>query len=247
MCDPMTIGSMAVGLAGTAANTIGQMNAQQKQEDEYAKWVDYQKRIQQQETQRQEEMRGKAEVARQQGVEDVSAQNQAALQTEEAGRLGDLYSEQGAGATMAPAAAADAALAGQQGASGDLFQQDLARGIADAARSAKQRIGALATVNSFGGSFGGLGTVNPLNQARSGSEIDFANDLRRGSLAAFETEKAVPPKQIEYTPSPFADLAGALFSVGSQGLGGKLSSVFGGAVKPKIKPPAGTGGLLGHV
>ena len=45
MCDPLTLGSLAIGAAGTAANSIGQARAARKQEDEYNKWADYQKTI----------------------------------------------------------------------------------------------------------------------------------------------------------------------------------------------------------
>lgn len=247
----MTLGSLAIGAAGTVANSVGQMNAANKQEQEYDKWVDYQKRIREQENQRQEEFRQKAETARAQGVEDISAQNQTKEQADEAARLADLYSEQGAVTpTAVPIAAADAALAGQQGASGE-FHEDLARRLADATRSAKDRIGALAAVSSFGNSFGGLGTVNPINQAKAGSVIDQFNEERRGSLAAYNTEAALQPKQISYS-NPFGDIASSLLGFGAQGLGkqlgsGGISSIFSNTVKPKVKAPVGTGGLLGHV
>ena len=61
MCDPLTLGALAIGAAGTAANSIGQAKAQKKQEAEYNQWAQNQKKIRAQENVRQEELRGKAE------------------------------------------------------------------------------------------------------------------------------------------------------------------------------------------
>lgn len=255
MCDPLTLGALAIGAAGTAANSIGQASAQKKQESEYNRWAQNQKKIRTQETARQEELRGKAEVAREQGVADISAENQTALQQAEAARLAAEMTgggQQPAANPMAPASVADERLTGSSG-GGEVFQTDLAKKLSDAAASAKQRIGALATVNSYGGSFGGLGTVNPINQQQAGSGIDLANEMRRGSLGAYGAERNVDPKQITYS-NPVADVASQFLGVGLQGagslaaggagaglgggaLGSGLGSWLSSAVKPKPKLP----------
>jgi hypothetical protein len=128
-------------------------------------------------------------------------------------------------------------LSGQQY-GGDVFQSDLAKKLSDAAASAKQRIGALATVGSYGGSFGGLGTINPINQAASGAGIDLQNEKRRGSLAAYGTERAVDPQQIAYS-NPIADVASGFLGAGMQGVGQAaankgLGGIFGKALTPKL-------------
>lgn len=252
MCDPLTLGALAVGAAGTAANSVGQAKAARKQEEAYNQWAANQKKIRANENVRQDELRGQAQASQQQGVADISADAQAKAQAEEQARLAALLSEQGAvkptGTPTAPAAVADAALSGQQY-GGEVFQSDLARGIADAAASAKQRIGALATVQSYGGSYGGLGTRNPLVQQEAGSGIDLANAGRKGSLGAYESERAVDPMQISYS-NPVADVASQFLGVGLQGLGGmgaggtglgggagasSLGKVFSSAFRPKAK------------
>ena len=229
MCDPLTLGALAVGAAGTAANSIGQAKAARKQEETYNQWAESQKRNRANENVRQEELRGKAEAAQQKGVADISAEAQAKAQAEEEARLAALLSEQGdvrpTGTPTAPGAVADAALSGQQS-GGEVFQSDLARGIADAAASAKQRIGALATVQSYGGSYGGLATRNPLVQQEAGSGIDLANAGRKGSLGAYQTEQAVDPMQIEYS-NPIADIASSFLGVGLQGAGDLAAGGFG--------------------
>jgi hypothetical protein len=255
MCDPLTIGALAIGAAGTAANSIGQAKAMKKQESEYNQWAQYQKNIRAQENVRQEGLRGEAEAARQKGVQDISAESQAAAQTEEQARLQSLLAGEGAvtptpTATI-PTSVADSALLSGSGGGGEVFQTDLAKKLSDAASSAKQRIGALATVGSYGGTWGGLGTRNPLEQREAESGIGMANEKRRGSLSAYGTERNVDPAQISYS-NPIADVASQFLGVGMSGLGGamagggglgggSLGKIFGGAFKPKsfaaLHPP----------
>lgn len=101
---------------------------------------------------------------------------------------------------------------------GDYFQADLASKLARAARGARGQINALAKISSYGGSYGGLGTVNPLILQNSGDAIDFRNNMRRGDLAVWEAEKAIPATQYTYKASPASSLAG-LFGAGMKGLG----------------------------
>src|SRR5262245_17147838 len=208
VCDPLSlsIASTVAGIAGSAVNSMGAMKAQKQQQREVQQWQQQQRANRQAESQRQEEMRQEAEKAQQKGVEDVSGEAQAKRQSEEEARLAQYLQGQGDASTAtpeagAPVAEADAALSGQSG--GDAgFKSELASKINDATKNAKQRIGALARVSSFGESFGGLGTTNPLLQQAAGSAIDAQNEFRRGSLGAFQVEQAVDPVQVTYTPSP---------------------------------------------
>jgi hypothetical protein len=258
MCDPLTLGALAIGAAGTAANSIGQAKAMKKQEKEYNAWASYQKQIRGQENVRQEDLRKQAETSRQQGVQAISAEQQQAAQAAEQERLAALMTGEGdlqpTPNPTVPLSVADPTLSGSSG-GGEVFQSDLAKKLSDAAASAKQRIGALATVNSYGGSYGGLGTVNPLAQQESGSGIDLANEMRRGSLSAYGTERNVDPKQISYS-NPIADIASQFLGVGLQGIGGamagggglgggSLSKIFGRATKfPAAPKTAGSVGLF---
>lgn len=249
MCDPLTLGALAVGTAGTVANTMGQQSALQKQEDEYNQWAELQRTNRAAETARQEEYRQSADAARQKGVEEISAENQKAQQAAEEERLkaylaGEAQTSTPNPDTEAATSVADARLTGTTG-GGDVFQSDLAKQLSDATASAKQRIGALARVQSYGGSEKGLGTVNPLAQAEAGAGIDQYNDYRRGSLGAYDTERAVEPKQISYS-NPIAEIASGFLGAGMQGLGSSLAggtglgSLFGSAstVVPQVTLPA---------
>lgn len=101
---------------------------------------------------------------------------------------------------------------------GDVFQRDLAYKLNQAARGARGQINALARLSSYGNSYGGLGTMNPLILENSGNAIDFQNNFRRGDLAVYEVEKAIPARQYQYKQSPASALGGML-GAGAKGLG----------------------------
>jgi len=244
VCDPTLIGvasalSTVVGTAGSLANAAGMRKAQKKQEDEVHIWQQQQKKDRAAEQIRQEQSRQEADKARVAGLDALSADEQNKRQAEEEDRLGKFLQGQGDAAMAtpeagAPIATADSAmLSGQQG--GDtVASNDLAKKISEAASGAGQRIKSLAKVSSFGDSFGGLQTVNPMLQAATGGEIDKFNEFRRGSLGAFGTERAVEPVQVSYTPSPLADIFSTALSAGAQGLG----SAYGGAGYPAAPAPS---------
>lgn len=239
MCEPLTIlslASTAAGLAGTAANYAGQNKALKQQEQEYNNWVKYQQQIRNQENVRQEDMRAKADVARQEGLTAISADEQARRQAEEEARLTPYLQGDGQVANREPDAPTnvnDRTLSGASGGS-PVFQEDLAKRIAGATAAARQRIAAMARVSSYGESFGGLGTENPILQQRAGAGIDRQNEGRRGSLAAYGTEGKVDPVQIKYNPSAFAQFAPTLLSLGTQGLGNSLAGTLGKAAAPTV-------------
>jgi hypothetical protein len=250
MCDPATLAiasaaSTAIGAAGSVGSSMAARSAQKKQANEVASWTAQQKQFRQQEQGRQEELRQGAEQAQQQGLEQMSGENQAKRQADEEARLtsylqGDQQNaQQETGG--APISVADKTLTGQSGGD-EMFKTDLAKKINEATTGAKQRLAALAKVSSYGDSFGGLGTTNPLVQASAGSAIDRQNEFRRGSLGAYNTERAIDPVQVTYTPSPMADVFSTALSLGSQGLGnaagegGGVSSLFGKGQKVTDAP-----------
>lgn len=265
MCDPsmMAIASLAstvVGTAGSMANAASQRSAQKKQQAEVSAWQQQQKKNRDAEQVRQEGLRQEADKARVAGLESVSGEAQTKRQAEEEARLAQ-YLAGNADASVAtpegsaPVAAADTAmLSGQQG--GDaLVQTDLAKKISEASSNASQRIGALAKVSSFGESFGGLGTMNPLLQAEAGQGIDMFNEFRRGNMGSLALKQAVEPVQVSWSPSPLADIFSTALSVGSQGLGtayggnnvfpsAPTASGFQGPPKPLPKQYAGGGYLF---
>ena len=111
---------------------------------------------------------------------------------------------------------------------GDVFQSDLAYKLNQAARGARGQINALARLSSYGGSYGGLGTVNPLILQNSSDAINMQNNFRKGDLDVWRAESAIPASQYQYKQSPFAALGGLLGS-GAKGLGSAAGGGGGGA------------------
>jgi hypothetical protein len=228
MCDPtvIAIGSTVAGIAGQAANMMGQSAAQNKQKQAYDEWAANQQKIRQEQQVQQEQERQKADAARVQGLDAVSADAQKQNQASEQARLTSYLQGQTQQATPQPSSATSVAdktlLSGQQ--SGDAtFKADLAGKINQASADAKQRIAALAGVSSYGGSSGGLDITNKLAFQNAGMGIDEANDFRKGDLATYNIQRAVDPVQWSYSPSPVSGLASSVSQFGAQGLGAMLS------------------------
>ena len=230
MCDPtvLAVGSLVAGVAGTAADYVGQMGAQKDQEQAYNDWAATQQRNRAAAAAKDEADRKMADTARSQGLQDVSAANQKDVQANEQARLTSyLQGQQGQPADQqtgaAPVSIADTRLSGQQ--SGDqTFQTDLASKLSKASADAKQRIAALATVGSYGGSSGGLDVSNALAFSKAGQGIDLGNEFRRGDLGVYQTQQAVNPLQYTYTKSPLSGLASNALAFGAQGVGKMLSN-----------------------
>jgi hypothetical protein len=220
LCDPITIASLAVGAGGTAANFFGKKNAAQQQAQQFARWKEQQAGFRDAQDLKQKAYEEAARTAAQKGVDTASADNQKKVQAEEADRLAKEYTAPGsqeAAAATGPTSTADQMLKGGES-GGDVFQADLARGLADSAASAKARIAAMANVNAYGGSSGGLGTVVPLAQQEAGQAINLQNNFRKGALSAYEAERRVQPVQVTYE-NPLADFAQSFLGFGMSRLG----------------------------
>lgn len=235
MCDPvsLTLASTAIGAVGSVASSVGQAKAQKKQQQEVNAWQRTQTQNRIAEQGRQEELRQQADIERVQGLEQMSGEAQAKRQSEEEARLTDYLQGQGEAANVSgttPVAEADRAMLSGQAGGEPAFKEDLAKKINESSKDARQRIAALARVSSYGESFGGLGTTNPLIQQAASSAIDRQNEFRRGSLGAYNVERAVDPVQVTYQPSPLADVFSTALQVGTSGLGSMSaggSSLFG--------------------
>jgi hypothetical protein len=242
LCDAVSlaIASTVIGTVGTAMSSMGAMRAQKQQERNVHAWQQEQNRNREAEQLRQEQLRQSAEVERQKGLKDISAQDQSRRQAEEEARLASYYKGE-TGATGQPEAAiseADrvAAQASAAGSNDPAFRSDLAANLNAATREAKARLGALAGISSFGGTPGGLALMNPILQQQSGGAIDMFNEFRRGSLGAYGLEKAIDPVQVSYSPSP---LAQGLQTLGQVGMSFAGSGALGGGAGQNIVPNIG--------
>jgi hypothetical protein len=233
LCDPtvIAIGSTVAGLAGSAVEYMGQQDALAQQKKSYDDWAAEQSANRRKAAAKDEADRQQADVARQQGLQDVSAESQKTAQGDEQARLDAYLQGQGEASNPtgeAPTAISDTRLSGQQGGdASDPFNADLSAKLDQASADSKKRVAALATVGSYGGSYGGLD--NTVSQAfqKSGQGIDLANDFRRGDMSVYGTQTAINPLTYTYTKSPIADISKLALQQGSQGLGKMLASRIG--------------------
>lgn len=224
MCDPISIGiASAVGsIASTAGSYMIQQRQMESQNRANEAWRSYQKQQRDAENQRQEALRQKAEAARAEGVDALAPKNQQDAQAAEEARLTEDYSAN----TSVNEDAGSKLLSGQQ-LGGQEFQTDVAKRLNTASQDARKRIAALATVQSYGGSFGGLQNRNAEVLAKSDQGINLANNMRQGSLSAYNLAKGVNPPQYGPATDPFGGVAGTL-----AGIAGKS---FGTAFAPTVK------------
>jgi hypothetical protein len=95
--------------------------------------------------------------------------------------------------------AADYLLSSQKSAANDPnFMSDLAGKLSAAAKTATSRIGDMATMASYGNSFGGLDQFSNQALLASGMTIDEINNLRNGAMKVYGVKQAVDPKQVVY-------------------------------------------------
>jgi hypothetical protein len=217
MCDPFSLGIASA--VGSVAATAGSMMMQQKAADSQNRandaWRNYQKQQREAENQRQEGLRRQAEEARAKGVEEIAPEKQKEAQEVEAQRLS---SELQANTSVNEAGVGDKLLSGQQ-LGGESFQTDVASRLNNASKEARDRIAALAQVQSYGGSFGGLGNRNAEVLAKADQGINLANNQRQGSLSAFNLAKSVNPIQNPTQTDPFGGIASSLAGIAGKGLG----------------------------
>jgi len=265
MCDPLSIGMAALsGAASLGGAMIQQGQAQDvinKQNSANEQWVAYQQNAQKQEALAQDQARNQANAAREQTLQKVSPEAQTADQQAEQQRLNTVY--QGSSATGAgragpgtnPATVAPYALSGETSGVGGAPGQNaptmasLSNQINTATSQARGRIANLATANSYGGSFGGLGTTVPIAFQQGANQINLQNALRRSDLQTFGVEQQVQP--IHYALGPGYGTVGAiantLASVAGRAAGAGLAKGFsgwgGGGATPDATGSQAAGGL----
>lgn len=227
MCEPITLASLAVAAGGAAYQASQASELNSKQEQANNEWMAYQRKIREDENARQEEMRKKAEVARTGQLDTLTPDAQTTTQTVESDRL---YGDMAAGTPTTAANIGDRLLSGQaQG--GQNFQEDVASKVSNASKAARDRIRALADIQSYGNSFNGLGTSNKINFGNSDAALGLVNNWRNGSLRSYGLEQSVEP--VRYTAG--SNLAGQIAGMAASVAGSRIGASFGsggGGVTP---------------
>lgn len=240
MCDPLSLGLAAVSTAASIGGALIQNQEAQAtvkaQNDANDQWVAYQNLIHRQQALSQDQERTAANTAREATLSKVSPEAQTAQQGAEQQRLTTEYNtpaggDQGRGtATDVSGYKLSGEGTGNQYAGGGAAVGDLAKQVNQATGQARSRIAALATANSYGGSFGGLGVTVPIAFARGANDINLQNEMRKSDLQTYGVEQQVQP--IHYTlPANyglFGSIANTLAGVAGKAAGAGLASAFGG-------------------
>jgi hypothetical protein len=244
LCDPLAAIAAAGSLASAGGSLYEGIQAQKQlqatQDAQTAannNWVAYQTRIHQQQVEAENAARQAATGAQQATLQKVSPEVQAAQQGTEQQRLNALYTKPSGTATDL-SNPQSILLSGEQG--GNQQSMDsITQQVNQATAQARSRIAALATANSYGGSFGGLGTTTPITFAQGGNDINLANSIRQGNLKTYGVEQQVQP--INYTVGP-----GTQATMGvSKGLGSLAGTLAGFAGPRIISGWDGLGGTAG--
>jgi|SRR6478752_9043297 len=246
MCEPTTIA--VISALGSAAATGMSMKAQQSavssQNAANNAWRAYQQDQRQKEGLRQDELRGKAEQARQQGLEELNPQKQQEVRAGEENRLAteimaNTNVNQDVGGQL---------LAGERS-GGEAIQNDFASRMNQASSDARKRLTALAGVQSYGGSFGGMKNYGTEALARSDQGINLANNMRQGSLGAYGLAKGVAPPSQQPVKDPYGGIASSLAGIAGTAFGTAMQPGAGATAKPlaattpytAFSPPANFG------
>jgi hypothetical protein len=246
MCDPVTaitIGGAVASAAGSlfessqaASGIAATRDAQNKAN---ADWVAYQNKIHRDQALAEQEARGKATQSQQDTLGKIGPDAQKAAQTAEQQRLNSLYTKPGASEASNPTDAKNLLLSGER-TGNQTFMGDLTRQVTNATAAARQRIAALATAGSYGGSFGGLGTTVPITLAQGGNDITLQNAMRQGNLKTYGVEQQVQP--VNYTVGP-----GTLEQQGTGKALGSLAGTLAGIGGPKLLGASGVGSGFGNL
>lgn len=215
MCDPLSLVLGGLSAAASIASNSVQANAVKKQENLNNQWMAMQQQQRRQEEARQEQLRGQAEAARTATVQDMTAENQGTAQQAEEARLKEKLGGNDPAATDPNAAVAsqtegNAALLEGKALGGQEFNADMGARISKATADARSRIRALAAVQSFGGTKGGLQTRNALELNEGEQGINLANNMRQGSLSAFQAVQNIEPVKLNPVSNPWGGIASAL-------------------------------------
>jgi hypothetical protein len=228
MCDPISIIGLGLSIGMAAANYSAQQEMAAQQQAANDSWVDYQRREAAKYAQRDEQLRRNAEAARTGATSELTAEKQKGAQENEEARLKDVITPE----ELVAMAEGDASeidkhlLSGQQNTAAPVKAR-MQQQIAQASQEARERIAALAVVQSYGGSQFGL--TNRANRIfnTSGQDIRLASNERAGVLAAHNVAKSVEPiKIVQHGSSSLGGLSSGLAQLG----GGKLGNVMASSI-----------------
>lgn len=230
------LASAALGAGSTLVERAGQKKFERDQEAANQRWLKYQRDKSAQFDQRETENKARADAAVNTNLAANTQENRQNVVDTEAARLGENFT------AGIPQFARDTLGNAQQPGESQVFDEAMAKGLADTTAQARQRIQALAKASAYGGGtqFGQGQTLGDV-LGRAGEDVGFANDARSGNTRTLQRYQTVQPEVLEYKQSPMVPLLSAASSIVGGMDPSKLSGMFGtggGAVASSIRPLA---------
>lgn len=218
MCDPISLVAAAGSLASAGVSYMGQqatMNAQQSANDD---WVSYQRQQAREATQRDEVSRKRADVARTNTLDQLTPAQQAATQAADQARL-----ETGMLGNQNPAGDQNIRLLAGAGAAGpgDAVTADISSRVTSAAREARDRIKALASLTAYGGGYGSMLNTGQRALTAGSQDIEMEANKRKGNTATLGTAQAVPVETFVQGQNIAGGLASSLAGLAGNAFGSK--------------------------
>lgn len=220
MCEPMSLLALAGSVAAAGIDYAGQqatVKAQQKANDD---WVAYQQNKAREADQRDEAARQKADASRQETLQKLTPEAQHQTQATEADRLQNLMLASNPAGTDPNIKLLAGATGGQD--PSNAVTQEMSQRVTDAARQARSRIQALASLNSYGGSQYGMGSVAQRALQGSGQDIALQSDIREGNTKTLGVAQNVPIEQFAQGSNIAGSLAGALGNLAGSAFAAKM-------------------------
>ena len=227
MCDPMTLGGLALSTVGGFAQGQTQANYVDAVNRENKRAYDLSQKAREAERVRQKEMEAQGNEAWAKTTDDLTRENFDASRDAAATEfVADLDATPRAIST-------DTRLPGQEGASVEVKDAISAR-VNDEAAKTRDRIKAFANLQGYGST----GTNRNLAMGETGDFLSILGGLRRGSLGVAQQEQDIAPATVRVGSTTLGDIlsgVGSIMTLGGPGLFNG-AGLFGGGMKSTLKP-----------
>ena len=220
----LLIAGLAMSAASAVTTMIGQNQAQANQEKANNAWLVYQKAQRDRFTQMENERRDKAKGLQQTSLDSKSVESRTELIGAETERL---TQELGGGQANLDKTASDVLFSGQKWGTEE-FQTDLGDRLGQATAAARKRIAALAKYSAYGGSYGGMNTMENINFRDASGGVNALGDERLGLASVLTRYQQVEPEQHPYVPGPLS----MILSMGGKAMTAVGGGAFGGVGAP---------------
>jgi hypothetical protein len=204
MCDPISLIAAAGSVAAAGIGYMGEQATMKAQQGANNDWVAYQQQKAREADARDEDMRQKAESARQGTLQTMKPGEQAATAAAAEDKLsGDMLAANGGDANVKM-------LSGQDQNADQSVATDLQRRVTEATRSARGRIQALAGLTAAGTGFDSMLNKGQENIDRGNQAIDLQGNMRNANTRTLATAQAVPVETFVQGSNPASGISSAL-------------------------------------